>query len=31
MNRAPSEVRVKVADYAVGRGPQIITTIGVGS
>jgi chemotaxis protein CheD len=31
MNRAPSEVRVKVADYAVGRGPQIITTIGLGS
>lgn len=31
MTRPPSEVRVKVADYAVGRGPQIISTIGLGS
>jgi chemotaxis protein CheD len=26
-----TDVRVKVADYAVGRGPQVITTIGLGS
>jgi chemotaxis protein CheD len=31
MTTRTSEVRVKVADYAVGRGPVIITTIGLGS
>jgi chemotaxis protein CheD len=31
MSRPLAEVRVKVADYAVGRGPQVIATIGLGS
>jgi chemotaxis protein CheD len=31
MNRPVAEIRVKVADYAVSRGPQIIATIGLGS
>jgi chemotaxis protein CheD len=31
MNRPIAEIRVKVADYAVSRGPQIIATIGLGS
>jgi chemotaxis protein CheD len=26
-----ADVRVKVADYAIGRGPQVIATIGLGS
>ncbi|MEO7714119.1 MAG: chemotaxis protein CheD [Gemmatimonadaceae bacterium] len=31
MSRDSTDVRVKVADYAVLRGPQLITTIGLGS
>ena len=31
MTRDSTDVRVKVADYAVLRGPQLITTIGLGS
>ncbi len=31
MNRDATDIRVKVADYAVRRGPVIITTIGLGS
>ncbi|NUO37474.1 MAG: chemotaxis protein CheD [Gemmatimonadaceae bacterium] len=31
MSRAATEIRVKVADYAVARGPQVIATIGLGS
>jgi chemotaxis protein CheD len=31
MNRPLAEIRVKVADYAVTRGPQVIATIGLGS
>ena len=31
MNRDATDIRVKVADYAVRRGPFIITTIGLGS
>ena len=31
MNPPVSEIRVKVADYAVARGPQVIATIGLGS
>jgi chemotaxis protein CheD len=31
MSRPIAEVRVKVADYAVARGPQVIATIGLGS
>ena len=31
MNRHTTDVRVKVADYAVRRGPHLLTTIGLGS
>jgi chemotaxis protein CheD len=31
MSSPGAEIRVKVADYAVSRGPQIIATIGLGS
>ena len=31
MSRPPAEIRVKVADYAVARGPEVIATIGLGS
>ena len=31
MNRDATDIRVKVADYAVRRGPFVITTIGLGS
>jgi chemotaxis protein CheD len=31
MSRPVAEIRVKVADYAVSRGPQVIATIGLGS
>lgn len=31
MNRDATDIRVKVADYAVRRAPVIITTIGLGS
>ena len=31
MTGPPPEVRVKVADYAVRRGPQVLATIGLGS
>ena len=31
MTAPPPEVRVKVADYAVRRGPHVIATIGLGS
>lgn len=31
MNPIVTEIRVKVADYAVARGPQVIATIGLGS
>ncbi len=31
MTRDSADVRVKVADYAVLRGPQLISTIGLGS
>jgi chemotaxis protein CheD len=31
MSTAPADIRVKVADYAVRRGPQVIVTIGLGS
>jgi chemotaxis protein CheD len=31
MSNPNGEIRVKVADYAVARGPQVIATIGLGS
>jgi chemotaxis protein CheD len=31
MSRPVPEIRVKVADYAIARGPQVIATIGLGS
>ena len=31
MSRQDADVRVKVADYAVSRGPLVLTTIGLGS
>ena len=31
MSIAPADIRVKVADYAVRRGQQVIVTIGLGS
>jgi chemotaxis protein CheD len=31
MSSHAAEIRVKVADYAVSRGPQVIATIGLGS
>ena len=31
MMTAPTDIRVKVADYAVRRGPHVLATIGLGS